>query len=119
MKFTSLASLLFLPVILSRKYSIHSFSIICIPNKFRFWSKIHQQIFYLYFQEDVKFGDNEDSQDSQTKIQEGSEGANGEITEEDVNERFINLDLGDFGNNVCAIRILGKHDLTLLKTMKM
>merc|ERR1712012_990772 len=69
MKITSLASLLFLPVILSQ---------------------------------DVKFGDNEDSQDSQTKIQEGSEGKNGEITEEDVNERFINLDLGDFGNNVAA-----------------
>merc|ERR1712152_42689 len=41
--------------------------------------------------------------ESQTKLEVGDNGSgNTEITEEDVNERFINLDLGDFGNNVAA-----------------
>jgi len=70
MKFISLASLLFLPIILSQ---------------------------------DVKFGDSGSAPESQTKIEVGDNGSgNGEITEEDVNERFLNLDLGDFGNNVAA-----------------
>merc|ERR1712038_233855 len=68
MKFTLLASLLFLPIILTQ---------------------------------DVKFGSSGDSQDSQTNVEGGEtiDTKNGEITEEDVNERFIDINLGEFGNN--------------------
>merc|ERR1712038_2123821 len=71
MKFTLLASLLFLPIISTQ---------------------------------DVKFGGSGDSQDSQAKVEGGEtiDTKNGEITEEDVNERFIDINLGEFGNNVAA-----------------
>merc|ERR1712038_1437403 len=71
MKLTLLASLLFLPIILTQ---------------------------------DVKFGGSGDSQDSQAKVEGGEtvDTKNGEITEEDVNERFIDINLGEFGNNVAA-----------------
>ena len=62
------------------------------------------RIINIYSTEDVKFGDSGSAPESQTKIKVGDNGSgNGEITEEDVNERFINLDLGDFGNNVSFI----------------
>jgi len=69
MKFSLLASLLFLPIILTQ---------------------------------DVKFGSSGDSQDTQSKVEGGEniDTKNGEITEEDVNERFIDINLGEFGNNV-------------------
>ena len=58
----------------------------------------------IHSTEDVKFGDSGSAPESQTKIEVGDNGSgNGEITEEDVNERFLNLDLGDFGNNVSFI----------------
>merc|ERR1712117_648904 len=92
MKFISLASLLFLPIILSRKYL-----------NLMFISVSRLKIFDIHSSEDVKFGDSGSAPESQTKIEEGDNGSgNSEITEEDVNERFINLDLGDFGNNVAA-----------------
>merc|ERR1712038_547711 len=71
MKFTLLASLLFLPIISTQ---------------------------------DVKFGSRGDSQDTQAKVEGGEivDTKNGEITEEDVNERFIDINLGEFGNNVAA-----------------
>merc|ERR1712038_1976245 len=71
MKITLLASLLFLPIILTQ---------------------------------DVRFGENGDSQDTQPKIEGGEtiDTKTGEITEEDVNERFIDINLGEFGNNVAA-----------------
>ena len=62
---------------------------------------IHGRIIDIHSSEDVKFGDSGSAPESQTKIEVGDNGSgNGEITEEDVNERFLNLDLGDFGNNV-------------------
>merc|ERR1719461_1564831 len=64
---------------------------------------IHGRIIDIHSSEDVKFGDNGSAPESQTKLEVGDNGSgNDEITEEDVNERFINLDLGDFGNNVAA-----------------
>merc|ERR1712141_556974 len=71
MKLSLLASLLFLPIILTQ---------------------------------DVKFSSSGDSQDTQFKVEGGEniDTKNGEITEEDVNERFIDINLGEFGNNVAA-----------------
>ena len=65
---------------------------------------IPSKIIDIHSSEDVKFGDSGSAPESQTKIEVGDNGSgNSEITEEDVNERFINLDLGDFGNNVSFI----------------
>jgi len=76
MKFLSIVSLLFVPLILS--------------------------------QDVVQFGDSEDSQakieEGVTKFEEGEnvDTKNGEVSEEDINTRFFNVDLGEFGNNVAA-----------------
>merc|ERR1711977_300799 len=69
MKFVSLVSLLFVPLILS--------------------------------QDVVQF---DGSDESLTKLEEGEnvDTRNGEVSEEDVNQRFFNVDLGDFGNQVAA-----------------
>ena len=109
MKFISLASLLFLPIILSRKYLILIFTR-CQRNDyisskiFGLAKNFHGRIIDIHSTEDVKFGDNGSAPESQTKLEVGDNGSgNDEITEEDVNERFINLDLGDFGNNVSFV----------------
>ena len=106
MKFISLASLLFLPIILSRKYLILIFTR-CQRNECKIYGlakNIHGRIIDIHSSEDVKFGDNGSAPESQTKLEVGDNGSgNDEITEEDVNERFINLDLGDFGNNVSFV----------------
>jgi len=76
MKFLSVVSLLFVPLVLS--------------------------------QDVVQFGGSEESQakleEGVTKFEEGEnvDTKNGEVSEEDVNTRFFNVDLGEFGNNVAA-----------------
>jgi len=76
MKFVSLVSLLFVPLVLS--------------------------------QDVVQFGGSDESQakieEGVTKLEEGEnvDTRNGEVSEEDVNQRFFNVDLGDFGNQVAA-----------------
>ena len=66
------------------------------------WKYIRGPSNISFFTEDVKFGSNGDSQDTQAKVEGGEtiDTKNGEITEEDVNERFIDINLGEFGNNV-------------------
>merc|ERR1712038_1809310 len=77
---------------------------IAISTKMKFSLLASLLLLPIISTQEVKFGSSGDSQDTQAKVERGEtiDTKNGEITEEDVNERFIDINLGEFGNNVAA-----------------